>query len=151
LQTCLTPLDYSDHLDTWEGVPYLHQGSTRDGCDCIGLLIGCWLELGVDYRQYEVTDRQYTPRPRQLLKGLGAAMVKQPKLGVITPFDAVIVNDGTGLSYHCAIPVVADGGIWVLEASRGMGVVQWRRTNSNDILSHYKPRGCTFSHWPHYR
>lgn len=30
--------------ESWIGVPYHHQGRTRIGCDCIGLLIGVWCE-----------------------------------------------------------------------------------------------------------
>ncbi len=31
---------------TWIGVPYEHRGTTRNGCDCSGLLIGVMRELG---------------------------------------------------------------------------------------------------------
>jgi cell wall-associated NlpC family hydrolase len=30
----------------WVGVPYVHRGARRSGCDCTGLLIGCLRELG---------------------------------------------------------------------------------------------------------
>lgn len=31
----------------WVGVPYVHKGVTKAGCDCVGLLIGVLLECGV--------------------------------------------------------------------------------------------------------
>jgi len=30
----------------WIGVPYVHRGTTRQGCDCTGLIIGCLQEMG---------------------------------------------------------------------------------------------------------
>lgn len=34
----------------WLGVPYRHQGRSRYGCDCAGLVVGVLAELGVDLR-----------------------------------------------------------------------------------------------------
>jgi len=34
----------------WIGTPYLHQGALKGiGCDCLGLIIGVWRELGGEY------------------------------------------------------------------------------------------------------
>jgi len=31
----------------WLGVPYRHQGRTREGCDCLGLIVGVAAELDI--------------------------------------------------------------------------------------------------------
>jgi hypothetical protein len=54
-------------------IPYLHQGHSRHGCDCVGLLRMMLLELGMDYSGFDVPDRPYNPPARALIRGLNAA------------------------------------------------------------------------------
>jgi cell wall-associated NlpC family hydrolase len=36
----------AEQVKTWVGTGYQHRGTTRFGCDCTGLIIGCLRELG---------------------------------------------------------------------------------------------------------
>lgn len=49
--------DWIAHLLTWQDVPYHHQQYSRFGADCAGLFIGCALELGYDWRSYDMPER----------------------------------------------------------------------------------------------
>lgn len=48
-----------DEARRWLGVPYLHQGRSRRGVDCIGLLIKAAHGLGIS--EYDVTGYGRTP------------------------------------------------------------------------------------------
>jgi hypothetical protein len=54
-------------------IPYLHQGHSRQGCDCVGLMRLMLAELGMDYSRFDVPDRAYNPPARAMIRGLNAA------------------------------------------------------------------------------
>lgn len=43
----VTRKDWIDNLRSFEGVKFLHQGRTRNGVDCVGLITASALELGL--------------------------------------------------------------------------------------------------------
>lgn len=63
----ITPEAFITNLRTWVGTPWHHQQHTRYGCDCIGLFIGCYLELGIDYTATNLKSRSRYPQGRKLL------------------------------------------------------------------------------------
>jgi hypothetical protein len=54
-------------------IPYLHQGHSRNGCDCVGLMRLMLEELGMDYSEFDVPDRPFNPPARAMIRGLNAA------------------------------------------------------------------------------
>lgn len=47
----------------WIGTPFLHQGCTRAGCDCVGLARGVAVELGLKPPDLVVSPRVYARLP----------------------------------------------------------------------------------------
>lgn len=45
----------------WRGVPFMHQGRTRDGLDCIGLVLNVGWSLGFLPRSYDVQGYERMP------------------------------------------------------------------------------------------
>lgn len=62
----------------WLGTPFHHQASVRQvGCDCVGLIRGVALELGLPQGRFDdVRYRGYSrvPSPGLLLRGLGECL-----------------------------------------------------------------------------
>jgi len=56
----MTEADVLANVRTWLGVPYVHQGRSREGVDCVGLVICNGWELGFLDRGFDVQgyDRQ---------------------------------------------------------------------------------------------
>jgi cell wall-associated NlpC family hydrolase len=50
----------------WLGVPFLHQGRSRNGCDCLGFIAACLAELG-SAALLEHLPRAYGRMPQKLL------------------------------------------------------------------------------------
>lgn len=70
---------------TWLGTPFKHQGCVRGaGCDCIGLIKGVGLALGlVDYDPSSPQARAFAnysvmPNPRRMREGLATWLVQIP-------------------------------------------------------------------------
>lgn len=42
----MTPLALYDRALSWVGIPFVHQGRNRHGCDCAGLVLGVLAEFG---------------------------------------------------------------------------------------------------------
>lgn len=57
---------------SWVGVPYRHQGRSRAGVDCVGLLMVVARELGLS--DYEFGTYRRLPDPRVLLGELAAQL-----------------------------------------------------------------------------
>ena len=47
----------------WKGVPFRHQGRSKSGCDCAGLIIGVARELGLDRACGYVDEANYPRQP----------------------------------------------------------------------------------------
>lgn len=45
----------------WRGIPFVHQGRTRAGVDCIGLVLNVAWELGAVPRTYDITGYSRMP------------------------------------------------------------------------------------------
>lgn len=42
----IAPAQVVDNARSWLGVKFMHQGRTRNGCDCLGFIAACMNELG---------------------------------------------------------------------------------------------------------
>ena len=70
----------------WVGVPFLHQGRTRAGVDCVGLLIVVALDLGLPVEDVKTYGK--VPHPRIM----GAELERQMDriaVGQLSPGDVV--------------------------------------------------------------
>ena len=69
------------HARAWVGTPFLHQGRKKQvGCDCIGLVIGVLVEVGILFNgksPLELDMRDYTMQPdgKRLLAALSRYLV----------------------------------------------------------------------------
>ena len=91
-------------------VPYVHRGSSRNGCDCSGLIIGCLQELGhlADYAvpvyspQWHLHDRHDTRLLDELLKFGFEVAKSESAIG-----DIAVMRTGRSLA-HCGLIVEKD-------------------------------------------
>lgn len=69
------------------GVPYLHQGRSRSGIDCIGLIVRVARDLGLAVMDAPNYTRD--PEPEKLLGGLAAHLIPVPP-GEAQPGDVAL-------------------------------------------------------------
>lgn len=74
---------------SWLGVPFIHQGRSRNGCDCVGPLLDIAEQAGIDV----VDDRRYgiDPFGYYLGKVLGDKLEEIPK-DSIKPGDVLFMR-----------------------------------------------------------
>jgi cell wall-associated NlpC family hydrolase len=97
---------------SWVGVPYHHQGDSRAGCDCGGLIKGVLMELGLlspDYlSRLPPLARGYSRAPdgELLMKACGVAMQQVP-IAQMQPADVLLIawDRARKLPQHTAIVV----------------------------------------------
>jgi len=53
----VSKIEFVEQALTWQGVPYHHQQYSRHGADCIGWIVGVGLDLGYDWRSYDLPER----------------------------------------------------------------------------------------------
>jgi hypothetical protein len=108
------------YLDSWLGTPYVHQGHSRSGVDCIGFVRGFYAELGLDLSAFDVPERTFKPSQRKLLRGLGAAFV----LGkAVTGSPLCLYNPLNGAIHVGLCYDVLEDVYSVVEACRGSNAV----------------------------
>lgn len=73
---------------TWLGVPYLHQGRSRDGVDCLGLVICLGWQLGFLAPGWDF--RLYSRQPFRSLLETNVALLCRPAPGPLPGVLAVI-------------------------------------------------------------
>jgi cell wall-associated NlpC family hydrolase len=85
----------------WIGVKWKHQGRTRSGIDCLGLIVLVAKELGIS----EVDQKTYSPRPdgSSLVKRFGEEMDEIP-LTEIRQGDVILFADS---AFPCHVAFVS--------------------------------------------
>lgn len=117
---------------TWLGVPYRHQGRSRVGCDCLGLVVGVWEAVGgtrpdvprdysLDWAETAGGDPMLEAARRHLVEA-----TREPEAG-----DLLLFRWRPDLAAkHCAIALP---GRRIIHAYEGRGVLvsplgsHWRR------------------------
>lgn len=85
----MTPQDIIATARTWLGVPFLHQGRTRQGVDCGGLLVAIGEEAGAAIVHPAVYSQ--SPDPAILLEALAANCHKVP-VSQYAPGDVLLMS-----------------------------------------------------------
>lgn len=63
---------------TWLGTPFLHQGRTHRGVDCVGFVIVSLQRLGCIPPDFEITDYPRTPTRDQLMQKIVSHCTRLP-------------------------------------------------------------------------
>ncbi len=79
-----------DVARSFRGVPYLHQGRTRQGMDCLGLLVATATECGFPPEGIPMVYG-LEPEPRQLLEGLDQYLLRLKTQDAL-PGDILLVR-----------------------------------------------------------
>lgn len=107
-------------------IPYVHQGHSRGGSDCVGLMLLTLAELGVDYSEFDVPDRSYNPPARALVRQLTKAFGTQ-----VHAWDncrVVVFRSWSAGPQHLALCGKDKvGEEWLLHAHRDSGRVEFLR------------------------
>ena len=127
----------------WLGVPFRHQGRSRKGCDCLGLLIGVAGELGLkarDGRRLVTWDeRGYgrLPDEKRLKQALAAALW-EIEIREIAAGDVVLMEvDGRVQHLGMVAPYAADD-LGIIHAYAPFGkVVEHRLTKDWEKRIHH--------------
>lgn len=69
------------------GAPFLHQGRSARGLDCVGLLVLVARRLGLRYRDSTTYGR--CPNPRQLTDALSASCVRVDDPALVSPPEEI--------------------------------------------------------------
>jgi cell wall-associated NlpC family hydrolase len=80
------------------GVPFRHQGRSRRGLDCIGLIIMVAHELGLAPPDADFTAYRTQPQPGAMAAALNRYCTRTPAAGV-APGHIVLLAEGVGGSY----------------------------------------------------
>lgn len=104
---------FAELAKQWVGVPYLHRGCTRKGCDCSGLIVGILKEMGFLEKfkmpVYPMDWNLHSTNPNYLQEYLGqyCYQVEQPEVGDLVVFKfrnclshiGIIIDDK--IFIHC--------------------------------------------------
>jgi cell wall-associated NlpC family hydrolase len=92
----LMEVTYQNYVDiiieearSWIGVPFHHQGRTKSGCDCIGIVLACARRL--DYKYEDYTRYGRLPHKGLLEKVFNEHLV-QIDIADIRPADGVLMT-----------------------------------------------------------
>lgn len=85
---------------TWIGVPWLHQGRTRNGIDCVGLIVVVAKELGLS--DYDSNNYQRRTHGLAFLRHFRDRMKEKP-VSEAAPGDVLLFRDS---AYPCHSSIV---------------------------------------------
>lgn len=130
---------------TYVGVPYLHQGRSRSGIDCIGLVINVAAACGViNERQYDYINKQFRgyarlPGEKTLITALSEFMsmrsfrLAEPADIIVTKFDRaprhcmILTDQGTIIHAFANIGRVTEqryAHMWKREATASFSLIE---------------------------
>jgi len=103
--------DYQEALDQWLDTPYRHMGQTRDGTDCIGLVLGLYKELGLlpedlspdEYAKQWYLTESYTHHPafEKLKETVDLKKIDEPS--ELRAGDILVFSFGKGIESHVGV------------------------------------------------
>lgn len=116
---------------TWLGTPWKHQGRTRLGVDCAGLIIV--IAKALDLSDYDTTGYGRSPVPREFMREFEATMNRKP-VGDTLPGDVLLFRDR---QHTCHSALVADkgGSLTIIHAYASRRRVVEDRLDQGDWLA----------------
>ncbi len=85
-----TPEQFVEVARTFLNTPYHHQQCSRYGVDCIGLILAVGLELGYDWRKFDIPDRPGRPDGQSFVRQIeavcGNPVERSPRVGDLLVF-----------------------------------------------------------------
>lgn len=98
------------------GLPYLHNGRSTEGVDCLGLVEMIYRDLGIPFRSSDgrfIPEKWYEEEPRRFWDGL-KSQGQEPK-GKLQAGDLVYFEIVKGVVSHAGIMVDGENFIHILE------------------------------------
>lgn len=86
-----TRKDVVREVRSWLGIPWRHQGRTREGVDCAGLIVCVGVALGVPGAEHDLRAYRASPDGRTLARLCRRAMVQRGKVNP-RPGDVVLLR-----------------------------------------------------------
>ena len=118
----MTPQALIDHVRTWLDVPYLHQGRSREGVDCLGLIQMPPRELGLMLDVPIFNDYARTPDGLMLPTCRKYLIEAEMQIGGVVVFDM-----GAGPQHMAYLGDYRHGGLSLIHAlNRNKKVVEHR-------------------------
>ena len=116
---------------TWLGVPWEHQGRTKLGIDCAGVVVNVGRTLGLsDHDEFGYTRRSHG---YNFLRPFQEHMDQKPIIDMM-PGDALIFRDGS-YPCHVAILAVKDGTTTIIHAHASRNKVLEEPISQGDWMS----------------
>lgn len=128
----------------WLRVQFHHQGYGKAGCDCIGLIAGVALELGIDGARQWLADPRFhsyspQPDPRLLLEGCDQFLDQIPR-GEAKPADIFLLRWENDPMHFALVSVIAP--LRVIHALASLGrVVEAGPPSGAYVMRAYRFRG----------
>lgn len=88
---------------SWLGVPFLHQGRSRRGVDCAGLVIVVGREVGGFAPDWDFRNYQRQEHPRQMLRLMDENLHKRTNGEPERVGDIVVIHPKGSTSWHMGI------------------------------------------------
>jgi cell wall-associated NlpC family hydrolase len=105
--------DVADNAVSWLNVPWRHQGRSRRGIDCVGVVIMLAHELGLS--DFDTTAYARSPNGVDFLTGFKKHMDRVAP-GEERPGDVVVMRDSV-LPCHCGVLVQFRGETHLIHAA----------------------------------
>lgn len=101
----MTPERIAEEARSWLGVPFRHQGRTRRGVDCAGLVIVVGRAVGGFAPDWDFTNYQRQEHPRQMIRLMDANLSRRTDGEPERVGDIVVIHPKGSTSWHMGIVV----------------------------------------------
>lgn len=108
------------------GTPYHHQGRTRAGLDCIGIVVLIGRELQIGRPQHDRSDYRIAPDGEMFRRQLQLGLDEQPEGTEPRPGDVILTRQYRPPRFPTHAAIVAEhpfGGLSLIHADRDSGKV----------------------------
>ncbi len=101
----MTPQAIIIEARSWVGVPFLHQGRSRRGVDCAGLVIVVGRAIGGFPPQWDFRNYQRQEHPRQMQRLMDEHLLRRTDGEPERVGDIVVIHPKGSTSWHMGIVI----------------------------------------------